>query len=49
MDGSPILSRQFSNGVATEETVIKSIIEQDIEKNEFNAPEGYNKQDMMGM
>ena len=49
MDGYPILSRQFSNGVATEETVLKSITEQDIEKNEFNAPEGYNKQDMMGM
>ena len=49
MDGYPILSRQFSNGVATEETVLKSITEQDIDKNEFNPPEGYNKQDIMGM
>lgn len=49
MNGYPILSRQFSNGVAVEEAILKSITEQDIDKNEFNAPEGYNKQDMMGM
>ena len=49
MNGYPILSREFSNGVAVEETVLKSITEQDIDASEFNAPAGYNKQDMMGM
>ena len=49
MDGYPILSRQFSNGIATEETTLKSIVEQDINQNEFAAPEGYTKQDMIGM
>lgn len=49
MDGYPVLSRQFSNGVATNETILKSITEKDIDQSIFNAPEGYTKQEMMGM
>lgn len=48
MEGFPVLSRQFSNGKITQESILSSIEEQDIDDSEFAAPEGYKKRDMMG-
>ena len=48
MEGFPVLSRQFSNGKATQESILSSIEEQDIDASEFSAPDGYKKRDMMG-
>lgn len=48
MGGFPVLSRQFSNGEATQESMLSSIDEQNIDASAFSAPEGYQKRDMMG-
>ncbi len=48
MDGLPVLNRQYSNGKASHESVLVSIVEQDIDESEFAVPATYQKRDMMG-
>ncbi|MEZ5758389.1 MAG: DUF4412 domain-containing protein [Emcibacteraceae bacterium] len=48
MEGFPVLSRQFSNGQATHESMLSSISNQDIDESEFIAPEGYKQRNLMG-
>lgn len=49
MNGYPVFTRNFSKGAATDETTLKSITQQDIDKSFFIAPADYTKQDIMGM
>lgn len=48
IEGYPVLSRQFSNGEATRESILSSIENKDIDPAEFMAPSGYRQQSMMG-
>ena len=48
MDGFPVLSRQYSNGQATHESMLSSISNQDIDESEFMAPESYKQRNLMG-
>lgn len=49
LKGFPIFNKNYKNGIATDQFKLKSITKLDIDASEFEAPEGYNKQDMMGM
>ncbi len=46
MEGYPVLSRQYSNGQAESESILSSIVEQDLDESEFSPPEGYSQQSM---
>jgi hypothetical protein len=43
IDGMPIVTTEFDNGVATEETVVKSIENASVARSTFEIPEGYAK------
>ncbi len=48
MNGLPVYSKNFDNGVATEESTLSSITEVAFEDGTFDAPEGYVEQSIMG-
>lgn len=45
MEGFPVHTVEYRNGRVVSETSLESVVEQDLDKKQFAAPEGYRRQD----